>query len=63
MKVETTTVLYCIETNKIKGIVEAGQHWGAPESVKPFEGTLEEFFREHPEYDTEENRENFEGDE
>ena len=57
MKVETLTVLYCTDSKEVKGIVEVGQHWAGPESVKPFEGTLEEFFEEYPEYDTEDNRE------
>ncbi len=46
-----TIILFCEDTKKFKVVVEEGQHYACPENISVFEGTLEQFKIEYPEYE------------
>ena len=50
MEAKENTILYRKSTKEVVAVVEKGLHYGAPDDVKAYVGSLEDFLKENPNY-------------
>ena len=50
MEAKENTILYREATKEIVAVVEKGLHYGIPNDVKAYVGSLDDFLKENPNY-------------